>query len=392
MKRLGCLVVVFVAALSMAHARGEIHGTIETSSGETLTGPIHWDQHENFWSDSLDARKFKPSPRDDGEGFRFSLFGVSIGDLEDGGHAGSQFSIPFGHLKSIVRTGSNRALLVLKSGEEFEILGGGDIGHGLNDLWIEDVERGHVELSWRQLDRVVFTGGPDEEGRDADRLYGTMKTDDGEFTGFIVWDSDESFVEEVLDGDDGKTDREIPFGEIREIERVTRGSRVTLASGESVTLSGTNDVDSGHRGVVVVLEGIGTLDVDWRTFKSVKFAKPPAPESFAAFDGGYRLRGTVHTRDGRELGGEIVWDLDETYSWENLDGDVDDLEYSIPFANIRSITPLDDDHCSVVLKNGRELRLGGSNDVDYDNRGLIVKTPFSLDEIDWSDVARVEFK
>jgi len=51
--------VVITAILMAAEAfgGGEIYGTIHTTRGETLTGPIRWDRNENFWDDELNASK-----------------------------------------------------------------------------------------------------------------------------------------------------------------------------------------------------------------------------------------------------------------------------------------------------------------------------------------------
>ena len=69
------LLVIFLAVGAVG-AGGEIYGTIETTRGEVLTGPIRWDANDNFWGDQLNARKTEPiQERDPEDGFRLSLFG-----------------------------------------------------------------------------------------------------------------------------------------------------------------------------------------------------------------------------------------------------------------------------------------------------------------------------
>ena len=184
-----------------ALAGGEIYGKITTTRGQTYTGPIRWDVNENFWDDRLDATKHETVSKGE-DGYRFSLFGIKIGPgASTIRHA---FSVPFGHLKAIEPLGGNEALVKLKSGDEFRVRGDGssDLGSGLRKLKIEDAEEGVVELSWRSIAEVEFLGAPEGPGRDRQRLYGTVETRDGSLTGFLMWDRDESMLEDIIDGED----------------------------------------------------------------------------------------------------------------------------------------------------------------------------------------------
>jgi hypothetical protein len=83
------------------------------------------------------------------------------------------------------------------------------------------------------------------------------------------------------------------------------------------------------------------------------------------------------TRSGLELTGPVAWDLDEVFASDVLDGEsVDDrVDHEIPFGDIEAIAWESDRSARVVLRDGRELVLRGTNDVNRDNRGIEVMDP-----------------
>jgi hypothetical protein len=358
-------------------AGGEIHGTIETVDGERLTGPLRWGGDEAFWEETLDASKTERVPADAGEekGFELSFFGWKVVDSGSHGRVVRMFAVPFGHLARIERLPDGSALITLKNGESLE-LGSeatSDLGRRLDDIVIT-AKGAPVEIPWARITSVRFSDGKGA-GLEARRLYGTAELADGTtLTGFIVWDADERMTDEKLDGNDISNEHHIPFAEIASIERLTRGSRVVLRDGKELELTGTNDVDSGHRGVAVTVAGVGTAEVRWDHVTKVTFEAPPASRGYADFDGGRRLSGKVKTTLGPSYTGEITWDRDESYTWETLDGDSDNVEWQVPFENIVSIRALDDIGVELKLRNDRTLQLYGSNDVDASNRGIVITT------------------
>jgi hypothetical protein len=296
------VLIVFCVGLAcggITMAGGEIYGTIETTRGEHLTGPIRWDTNENFWDDRLDARKTeRVELADPDDGFSISVFGWEIiNSSGPRGYAASQFSIPFGHLTAIEPDGVDSALLELKGGSRIRVAASTtDLGRNL-DLVISDSDRGDVDLAWRRVARIEFAQGPGK-GRDDERLYGTVTTRGGEFTGYIVWDRRESLAVDILDGEEDGVDHEIPFAEIASIETAgPSGARVGLKSGEELELRGTNDVNRRNRGVLVSVEGLGTIEVQWEELEEVKFRDPPSSATYDQFDGGRRLSGTLHARN-----------------------------------------------------------------------------------------------
>ena len=102
--------------------------------------------------------------------------------------------------------------------------------------------------------------------------------------------------------------------------------------------------------------------------------------------------GTIKTVSGETHSGTMVWDRDESHTWENLDGDLDHLDYSIPFANISFIERDGARASRVTVRGGQVLVLSNSNDVDENHKGLVVTTARGeVIELDWMEVERVDF-
>ena len=126
--------------------------------------------------------------------------------------------MPFGHIEWIDRHGDD-VVVRLKNNVEIEVQPSNtDLGRGMRSLIVDDPQHGEMDIDWRSLDRVEFSAGPGA-GRDSERLYGTVVTNDESISGYIVWDMDESLLEDIIDGDDGNRDRKIPFRDIHQIER-----------------------------------------------------------------------------------------------------------------------------------------------------------------------------
>ena len=396
MKKLPLLILlVGLGAVSptVARAGGEIHGTIHTRDGRELTGPVRWDKNENFWDDYLDAQKDqRVKARETRTGV--VIFGQDLTDLIPGmGWVHSQFSIPFGHIDFLEPAGRDRVRIGLKNGEVIQVVESStDLGDSMRGLVILDAQEGEVDLEWSQVERVEFSQGPGS-GRDAERLYGTVESRSGAYTGFIVWDRDESLREDVLDGRDADGKHKIPFAEIVEIRRNDRrSSRLTLKDGSQLTLTGTNDVDSGNRGVGITVPGLGVVKVSWSEFQKVVLRDPPPSPGYDQFDGGHKLRGKVTTAEGETYSGQILWDNDEEYSWETLDGEAEGVDHAILFENIHSIRRLSDDAAEIRLRGGQTLVLRESNDVNERNKGIQIQPEAGEAVVlGWRDLDQVTF-
>ena len=225
-----------------------------------------------------------------------------------------------------------------------------------------------------------------------DPLYGTVEFYGGEYTGFIQWDHDERLSEDILDGDNRDGDVKIEFGKLASIERERGGSNIVTKSGREMYLRGSNDVNGENRGIIVTTD-FGRVDIPWREFKKVTFKDAPANfKSYKDFANVKKLSGTVTTKNGETLSGEIIYDLDEEYSFEMLQGNDDDVKYIIPMESVKSIAPKNYDYSQVVLKNGTELLIGDARDVNEENDGLLVFAGGGDPEfILWEDIKSITF-
>ncbi len=345
-----------------------LYGTVTTVHGRQLTGYIRRDRNEGSWTDLLDATK----PRYRG---------------------GSSLSgIRFGHVDRIDVTGRKSALFTLRNGQQMELTANAsDLGTGLRGLLVDEGNGLIAEFSWRDLESIDFEA-PGAVRPSEVRMFGTVTARDGlDFTGYVTWDVDEIYSTDILDGDVDGRRLQIPFGDIETIERYSSwSSRVTLNSGETVILEGTNDVDLSISGIEVSDATLGAVKLDWDDFDEVRFFEAEDDVAAARFDGGAPLSGTVYTVDGDAYEGEIIWDADEMYTWEMLNGDIGDIEFHIEFGNIERIEKTSRG-AAVTLRDGRTFDLSGSNDVDRGNRGLLIRTDGREFEIDWRRFREAEF-
>ena len=404
------LVITFSLA-AWADCEGRIYGKITTVDGDVLEGLIRWDKNEGSWVDILNGEKElsrknlrdveRQSPKKYSRRRAVKLFGIKIIDDDDGSVYTSwtnkaQSGIRFGHIKSMEIIDDDAVLLTLKSGEEVELQNySTDIGTSIREIIIEDNREGELELVWDDIEKIDFMQAPsDVTSVFGNRLYGTLTTRRGEeYTGFVCWDIDELFANDVLDGEDNKRKRKIKFGNIKSIERYSSsGATVILDSGDEMVLRGTNDVNDDNRGIVISDPQLGDIQVEWDDFEKLEFKPAPKPVRYDAFDGGQPLKGTVYTEDGDSYKGNIRWDNDEEYTWEILDGDERDVDFNVEFGMIKEIKKKSYRGSDVTLWDGRTFYLRGSNDVDEDNKGIIVTLEDDEDVVvDWDDFDRIVF-
>jgi hypothetical protein len=263
---------------------------------------------------------------------------------------------------------------------------------------VDAPRRGQVELDWSELDRVVFSAVPAGARASARRLYGTVEDHRGNrYTGYVSWDRDEILESDVLDGEEmeGGDDRQIRFGEIASIERVPGGARIVLVNGDERDLTGSRDVDRGNRGIQISDPGLGMVEVEWREFRILRFHEANSVVGYDAFDGGHLLLGTVVTQSGEEIDGVIRWDADEAASWEFLNGRADDVVFTIEFGYVSRIERGQAFGARVTLLDGRTFELDDSNDVDWDNKGILIAPEGDASRwrlITWDEFREVRFR
>lgn len=191
-----------------------------------------------------------------------------------------------------------------------------------------------------------------------------------------------------IDGDwDGAARQFIcRFGDIERIEVrdddeatvYTKNGGVHEVAGYSNDVSGTIHVHDAK---------VGEIGLKWEKVREIQFLPTPR----GAGGGLSRLHGTVET-DAGTFTGFVQWDKQECLSTDLLDGESEDGEVSLEMGKLRSIERRGRRSSRVELDDGRKLRLRGSNDVDSDNRGILVEDPrYGRVEVPWEEFERVVF-
>ena len=229
----------------------------------------------------------------------------------------------------------------------------------------------------------------------SNRLYGTVTTVYGsEFTGYIRWDRNEGSWVDLLDASKprrrgGSSVSGIRFGHVDRIDVVDRSSaRFTLKSGDEMVLnSRASDLGTQLRSLVVD-EGAGNVaEFEWRDLEVIDFSEPGSRGPSES-----RLFGTLTTRTGAQFTGYITWDVDEIYSTDILDGDLDGRRMEVPFGTIESIERHSSWGARVTLKTGESMILEDTNDVDSSIRNISISDP-ALGQVllEWDDFDMVRF-
>ncbi|MFZ5998879.1 MAG: hypothetical protein ACOYW3_00085 [Bacteroidota bacterium] len=407
---------LFALLVSAVHAQDEgfIYGKVTTVDDKVYEGPIRWGKEEVYWVDIFNAGKERNenlrylSDRerrelDDRQNSWGNWNGNNIarwvGWNDDGDYSHDythQFACQFGDIKSITPTGRKYVDLEMQSGDRITLKGEGynDVGE---EIRIMDPEMGEMDMSWGRIRKVEFMKAPKNIANKFGKpLYGTVEAFGKTFTGYIQWDHDERLTTDKLDGDAEDGDVSIEFGKIKSIEK--RGSRsyVVLKSGRELRMDGSNDVSSGHRGVIIMNKELVAVDVPWNEFDKVTFTDIAAAPvvTYDQFASQHTLTGTVVTDDGKTLTGKIVFDLDEEYDYELLQGKEGEYEYITPFRNIRRIEPLSEYRCTLELKSGQKITLDDAQDVNERNQGILVFATAKGEPsyVRWEDVKSIDFK
>lgn len=178
------------------------------------------------------------------------------------------------------------------------------------------------------------------------------------------------------------------FGEIKSIRLLSsKRAEVELQSGLKFKVDGEGYNDLGTD-LKIIDKEIGDIDVSWNRIERVEFKSTPATLSNKF---GEPLYGTVETFQG-SFTGYIQWDHDERLTTDKLDGDSEDGKVAIMFEKITTLEP-HMNRCAVTLKSGRTLELRNSNDVNSENRGIIITNESGMIvDVPWSECKRVTLK
>ena len=381
-----------------------IYGKVTTHEGEVYQGQIRWGDEEAFWFDMFNSSKpenqnlkwltdeeIEALNKNENKGW--SIWGNNSWSYSNNDNT-HIFACQFGDIQSLKPLRRSKVILEMKNGEVYKLEGGSnDVGAKIQ---VFDEEIGTIKIDWDNIEIVEFMETPSRlQAQGGDPLYGTVVTTTESFTGFLQWDHDERLSKDELNGETDGGDLDIEFGNIKSIERSgSRAAKVTLKSGRTYRLSGTNDVNSDNRGIIVNIPDQGRVDIEWDDFveMTIEDNYPKVDISYNSFWGEKKIEGEILTLNGKKYSGQIVYDLDEAFQLEMLDGKVDEIEYMIPFSKIRNITPHNREETYVTLKDGKEFLLEDKVDVSEDNDGILVfSSPRDYDYIPWKQIEKITF-
>lgn len=340
-----------------------IWGTVTTEEGEEVTGYLRWNGREASWADLFHASE--------------------VGSTRLAG-------VRFGHVARLERIDTRVARVTLKGGDVVDLAAlPRSRGEALRPLTVRSLAGGLRAIDWSGVRTVDFLPEPVEAAPPAERLHGTVLTRSGVgFTGFISWGGDDAFADAVLAGEP----RGVAFADVAAVVRDTRAGavRVELRSGQALRMSDAGNRRRGAAEVTVADPALGVAAVPWTDVREVRFHAPEDDVGYDRFDGGRPLLGTVTTANGEVLRGPLEWDTEEASTWQMLDGFLGDVAVHVDFGAIRSITKTGLG-AKVELLDGRALELVGSNDVNWNNRGVVVFAQGGAREVEWEDFVQVRF-
>ena len=364
-----------------------LYGRITMVNGATYQGRLRFGGNEEaFWGDYFNAvKKSNPWAELAPEN---AVRDVSLS---------RPIMARFGDIAKIEANGRH-LWATLKSGHRYHLAryAADDFADGVR-VW--DDHGKVVNLNERRVRSIELFSANAADAAAPVRLYGTVRTREGEFTGFLQWNRREGLGMDALDGRSSTGELvSVPFQTIRSIARQSdNNSRVTLLDGREVVLSDTREVGAGNAGMYVDDARYGRVLVSWEAFIRADFKEHggsgPAYNDFPA---GAPLAGTVTTRGGQKLTGRLVFDLDESQITETLDAPSAGVDYTIPFGMVASIVlpaPGATERVKVTLQSGAELQLAREGDLAEGNAGMLVflngrERP---EYVSWAEVQRIDF-
>lgn len=383
-----------------AHA-SFLYGRIATVDGATYEGRLRFGGgQEAFWSDYFNGSKKQnpwtafvspgllPKERDP-----LQIFGFEILDRQRPMDLNRLFMARFGDLARIEARGRD-VRVTLKSGTAHDLdrFSASDFDDGVR-VW--DERRGTADLDSLRIRTIDLLPCP-RSGPAPDRLYGTVRTSLGTFTGFVQWDRELSLGSDMLRGRTSQGEQELQFSKIRSIARHSSDSAlVTLLDGRQIRLSGTRNAGQDNRGVYVDDPRYGRVLVSWNAFDGIDFSSGPSGPAYGDFPPGGPIMGAVTTRGGRRLAGRLVFDLDESEITETLDAPAKGVDYTIPFGLVAALelpTP-GAQRARITLHSGEQIELDRAGDLSGKNAGILifVGAQERPEYVPWTDVLLIRF-
>ena len=382
--------------------QGVIYGKVILKNGESYQGQLRWSNEEALWDDIFNASK---NERPMGhllskeearrikrrtEEFKYGFMALWEDKNPNPNFA---FRCYYGDIRKLTVQADNTVLLRLKNGKEISLRRnrGSDLD---KKVTIFDPNKGQFKFGFDRIHAIAFQDTPASFNCPLGMpVYGKVSTTQGVFEGFITWDMEECLSKDKISGKQNGKNIDLKFRNIKTLKAQKDGSMITMRSGRVLFLNEHDDVSKGNHGIKVRGLYLGQVTIKWENFISVTFERPQLPPpAYDYFKTPELLEGAVLLNNGTRFRGQIIYDLDEIYNVEFLNGENGNYHYFIPFSYIQRIEPQNDKFSTVYLKEESQLLLGGNSDVNSANHGIIVIKPSGRAEyVEWKDIKSIDF-
>jgi hypothetical protein len=267
-----------------------LYGRITLDGGATYEGRLRWGgDQEAFWGDYFNGFKNQnpwaahvPPERLRKEPHPIKIFGIEIARPEGQIDLTRPFMARFGDITRIELLGRD-VRVTLKSGTMFDLdfYSANDFDDGVR-VW--DGSRGVLDFGPRRIRTIDFDFGPRRiraidflpaapAGADPQRLHGTVRTRQGDFTGFVQWNRNKGVGTDELSGRTADGNLRLRFDTLRSIARHSSDSSlVTQLDGREIVLSGTREVGHDNLGIYVDDRRYGRVLISWDAFERLDFS------------------------------------------------------------------------------------------------------------------------
>ncbi len=380
-----CLISGMSSSVFAQNCSYRIYGHISTVDNEKFSGYITWGKNQLYWTDLFQALKpknpyahyFKPE-----DGVLFN-------------HSGKTSSVPpqhifacrFGDIKTIELSGINQINLHIQSGYQI-LLKKGSFKDINTPISLQISAQEEIEIPWEKIAKIEFDASPDSFCPPHTLpITGIVQTKQGIYKGFISWNKKKT-ITDTFKAKTARGEIYISFSQIKRILKAPNGYRLILKNGEVKDLKTIENL----REITVNMPNIGIVTIPASKLESLNIEEIPLP-SYADFSDQTPLYGEILTRKGEKIKGRLAYDLDEAMNFELLEGENDNIEYSIPFKYLQSIEPKNYKYSYITLTNGAALSLGDSVDVDAENSGILIFPEDSIPVyVPWKEIRLITFE
>jgi len=381
---------------------GLIFGEVTLKNNDKYRGHIRWGKEKVMWNDILYSRKMQNT-------VHYFLTGEEVDRLELSPEKGRQswnfldlwdpalaeegslFKMYFGSIRQIDLSSERGARGELKNGSWIRIAGEMDMD---KDLHIYDGTLGEHRIRLKDVKHIGFVESPALLPlKHGDPIYGTVRTRDDTFTGFILWNNECCLTDIMYGKSNNRTEKHL-YSSISAVRKLDKEFEVSFRDGSQKKLCCTDDLNRGKLSIIVKNQEYGHIEIKMNDIEMVTFrGASMRGQDYKQYGLVSRLMGRIVTTDNDVLRGRIIFDLDEAFSSEILDGEHGGYSYKIPFNLIRKIIPQGTESSDIILKKGAVIRLSRYIDVDEQNRGCLLETPKGeYIYVPWNNIREITFQ